>query len=63
MYTVIQTIQSTMPHVEGGGLPDPVEVRYYTGNDKVQAISALVSSAATAHDKYFTVLAVRMEMV
>lgn len=63
MFRVIQTIQSTTADVGGIRINEPVEMRYYTGPDHVQAISALVQAATAQSDNMVEVLAVRIEMV
>lgn len=60
-YNVIQTIQSTLDPENN----EPVEMRFYRGEDQVKALAALVSAGAHRDDDphYYRVLSVRMDFV
>lgn len=58
---VFQKIQSTLPE-STGLLPPPVDFQFYSGDDKVAAIAALVSAAADSHNRFYRVLDVRLEL-
>lgn len=57
---VIQTIQTKIQYPEGDPYGDPVEVTFYTGEDKVQALAALISAAAAEDTKYYRILDTRI---
>lgn len=58
---VIKVIQSTETDEFNMLVNEPVEMKFYVGDDKAKAISALASAVADIDPIYYTTLSVRVD--